>query len=831
MNQKIALNQAIKYVIIGLALFLFSLIWPLNLWQKTEVSKSNEIQVEESGPISVAKNGTQLFWGKKKELKTVSLYVTNEMQSETVTFRIYDGGYNQIWETFYVVDKNAKFPGFLQIPVGIDTEDMLYFYTVEGLTKDLHLAYEETAATGTEVNQLLLYGGEQLPGVNIITRYIYEEPFKGYEMLGISVLLLVSALIFCKITDICLLQRFQGKNREITVQRLLQVVVTPVLAVGLIRILWAVFPGRRFGVGIANYGFYYLGILVTALVLFFGINYKRKSDTVIRISKEDLMEKVPLWLMAVCFAKILWSCYEYINGLYEIHHTWATCKILTWLGLAFLCTLKKEEWLKLWNLIYMVLAGVAAYLRYKPFMGIDSQEAVTGRLQVRLTFVAGFVALQILVSLIQLLLKKRKANGTWSYGYLAVFGLVMVFMIVFRNTREWPIIAAIMFGAFYYRMWLWEKRSYLMQIFSNGIILNFIYMVYYCLMHRPYHRFRMNRFGMGFHTVTMTGYYLALVLCAVIIRLFAKYYKTYSWQECWKELSLLGIGNAYLFMTLSRTGYLATFVMEIFMCIFFVILKEKKRVSGIIKKLAMGLVVSVMFFPIVFTAQRILPTLVNQPMYSEVEIWEYTVQKGTPKDSELYIDINAFVRIALNKLLGMDAGNFSLSSAEPVYVVDDTIMVANEAELNQPYDVTSGRLDIFREYIKEWNLNGHEDMGFLMSNGKMAAHAHNSFLQMIHDHGLITGILFLVFGVLSFLLSIRNYSIKKQEGEKFYNALSIAVIIAFAFAGMVEWIFHFANPVGFSLYIVMTPLLFREKKKSCKAKIRKKRTRSRSVRE
>ena len=86
----------------------------------------------------------------------------------------------------------------------------------------------------------------------------------------------------------------------------------------------------------------------------------------------------------------------------------------------------------------------------------------------------------------------------------------------------------------------------------------------------------------------------------------------------------------------------------------------------------------------------------------------------------------------------------------------------------------------------------------------------NSFLQVIHDHGLITGVLFFVFGVLSFLLSIRNYSVKKQEGEAFYNALPIAVIVAFAFAGMVEWIFHFANPMGFSLFVVIIPLLFRQ---------------------
>lgn len=812
MNQKIKLSQGIKYVIIGFALLLFFMIWPLGIIEKHPVSKSNEIQMGESGPISVANNATQLFLAEGKELKAIELYVLNEMKSETISLRIYDGGYNQLWETFYVVRKSTKNPGFLRVPVGINLgEGTLYYYTVEGLTQDLYLAYEETATSDSVANGGLSYGGVPVPDRNIISRYIYEEPFQGWMIPGIGVLLFAVAFIGCKITDVLLGKKYKNRNQEITVQKLVQWVGNPIVTVGVINALWSVFPGRKFGTGIVNYGFYYLGILLASLIMFFGINHKRKdsgSSAILR--KEVMTEKLPQWIMAVCFAKILWSCYEYMNGLYDVHHTWATCKILTWLGLAFLCTLKKEEWLKIWNLVYLLPAAVMAYLRYKPFMGLETEAAITGRLQVRLIFVAGFVALQVLVSLIQLILKKRKPYGVWSYWYLGSFATVITLMIVFRNTREWPIIAAVMFGIFYYRMWLWEKRNCIMRIFCNGIILNFVYMVYYCFMHRPYQRFRYNRFAMGFHTVTMTGYYLALVLCAVIVCLFAKYYMTKRWQDCWKELSLLGIGNAYLVMTLSRTGYLAALVMEIFMCLFFVLLKEKKKLSGIVKKQVLGVAVSVLCFPVVFTAQRILPAEVNEPVYSEVEVWDYMVQKGEAKDSELYIDITAFVKIALNKLLGMETGNISLSAIRPVYVISDGVMVASESKsMEEPRDISSGRLTIFREYIKAWNLTGHEDMSFQFPDGSTPAHAHNSFLQVIHDHGLITGVLFLAFGVLSFLLSIRNYSVKKQEGEAFYNALSVAVILAFAFASMVEWIFHFANPMGFALFIVIIPLLFR----------------------
>ena len=815
MNQKITLSKGIQYIFISLAVLVFCLIWPLGMIQKTEVSKSDEVQVKESGPITVANNVTQMFVAEGQNLKAVDLYVLNDMQSEIITFRVYDGAYKQIWETFYVVEADAELPGFVHIPIDLEMEEgREYYYTIEGLTKNLYLAYEDTNASTSLANGTLMYGGYEMRGVNIIIRYIYREPFAWWVTAVFGLILLATAKTGCVIVDKAFSGKWKEKNKEITIQNLLQWTLNPILAIVTLISLLAVFPGRIFGVGIVNYGFYYAGITLTAAVGFFGINYKRSGNEPL-ITKEILQDKLWQWAMAFCFAKVLWSCYEYMNGLYTVHHIWATCKILIWFGLAYLCTLKKEEWLKIWNLLYVIPAVVIAYQRYKPFIGVDSEEAFTCKWQAQMVVVAGFVTLQILVSLVQLILKKRKFNGTFNYFYAGLFVAVIAFMVVFRNTRTWPVIAAIMFGVFYYRCWIWEKRNYLMHIFCNGIILNFIYMVYFCLMHRPYLRFRHNRYGMGFHTVTMTGYYLALVLCAVVVRFFAIYYKTRRWQECWKELSLLGIANVYLFLTLSRTGYLAAFVMELFMCVFVVLLKEKRKLFGILKKIAVGIGISVLFFPIVFTAQRILPAVANDPIYSEIEVWEHIVEKGERKDSERYIDIVAFLKVAGNKLFDIDTGNISLSSVgTPVYVLDASVMVASEADMMEEIsDISNGRVEIFMEYIKHWNLTGHEKMQIEFPNGSIPAHAHNTFLQMIHDHGLIAGGLFVIFGILSFFLSIRRCGVADYGNqEEYYDLLPVAVILAFAAAGMVEWIFHFSNPFGFAIFIVIVPLLFVQKR-------------------
>ena len=816
MNQKITLSKGIQYIFIGFALLVFCLIWPLGILQKTEVSKSDEVQVKESGPITVDNNVTQMFLAEGKTLKAVDLYVVNDMQSEVITFRVYDEEYKQLWETFYVVEKEAQFPGFIHIPIDMEMEaGGEYYYTIEGLTKPLYLAYEDTGASTSLTNGTLKYGGYEMRNANIIIRYIYSNPFPWWMVVLCGAALFGAAKAGCIVVDKLFSHRWRRKNKEITIQNVIQWVANPILGVVTLAALWAVFPAKIFGEGIVNYGFYYAGIILASIIVFFVINYKRRGNAPL-LTKKILQDKVWQWAMAVCFAKVLWSCYEYMNGLYTVHHIWATCKLLIWFGLAYLCTLEKKEWLKILDLHYLVLAGVMAYLRYKPFIGMDSEEALTCKWQAQMVVVTGFVALQILISLIQLVLRKRKVNGRFRYLYAVFFATVLTLIVVFRNTRTWPVVAAIAFGAFYYRCLIWEKRKYLMHIFCNGIILNFIYMVYFCLMHRPYLRFRHNRYGMGFHTVTMTGYYLALVLCAVMVRLFATYYQKQRWQDCWKELSLLGIANVYLFLTLSRTGYFAAFVMEVFMCVWVVWLREKRKMVGILKKMATGVTISVVFFPIVFTAQRILPAVANDPIYSEVEVWEYVVEKGDPKNTELYIDITAFLKVAGNKLFDIDMGNISLTSmAVPVYRLEDSVLVASGTDkMEEVSDISNGRLEIFMEYIKHWNLTGHEKMQIEFPNGTIPAHAHNTFLQVIHDHGLIAGGLFVIFGIWSFLLGFRRCNMAKyKKQEDYYDLLPVAVILAFAAAGMVEWIFHFSNPFGFAMFIVIVPLLFVPKRR------------------
>ena len=246
-----------------------------------------------------------------------------------------------------------------------------------------------------------------------------------------------------------------------------------------------------------------------------------------------------------------------------------------------------------------------------------------------------------------------------------------------------------------------------------------------------------------------------------------------------------------------------------------------------------GLVIAtVLFCPIVFTMTRIVPSFWNDPVYSDVEVFGHQVFKGTPKDSEYYIDIQYYWERMKEKVFNIEeeesASNIGNTKDElarlykdmavqahkqfapnDVFVVDDSILVASATDEAEDFEVldemSNGRIEIFRDYIGQWNLTGHEEMGFEASFGGMHAHAHNVFLQVIHDHGLITGILFILFGITTFVLAMVRF----YKRNDWSSLLIIAVVTAFAVSGMAEWNFHLCNPYGISLFMVITPLLFK----------------------
>ena len=235
---------------------------------------------------------------------------------------------------------------------------------------------------------------------------------------------------------------------------------------------------------------------------------------------------------------------------------------------------------------------------------------------------------------------------------------------------------------------------------------------------------------------------------------------------------------------------------------------------------------------VTFSLQRNVPVLVSDPFLYEIEYSMYCpedVMRGRNLDSKNFMRVGRFIDVFCEKIFGIPEGTFDIygeieqyreSHAEKIaaYEAEAASLAAIAAEENggvqeesipdsQSDDYTNGRIDIFRSYMEQLNMTGHEEMGATLENGEIATHAHDIYLQVAYDHGIPVGIVFVLVGIATFINGCLYYYRKKDKIT--YAALPAVVTAAVGVAGVVDWIFHLSNPCGFLLMLVITPLVFK----------------------
>lgn len=153
----------------------------------------------------------------------------------------------------------------------------------------------------------------------------------------------------------------------------------------------------------------------------------------------------------------------------------------------------------------------------------------------------------------------------------------------------------------------------------------------------------------------------------------------------------------------------------------------------------------------------------------------------------------------------IESGEYE-APAEQEQAEDPGIM--NGDELSSALDSDSmfnGRIFLFKTYLSQMNLTGHEEMGAMLPWGEPAIHAHNTYIQAMYDAGAPAGIIFTLLIIL--MLITAGVSCRRGKGEDRIILLSFAVLTGFAVAGLSEWVFHLSNPMTFAALITAAPLL------------------------
>ena len=410
-----------------------------------------------------------------------------------------------------------------------------------------------------------------------------------------------------------------------------------------------------------------------------------------------------------------------------------------------------------------------------------------------------------------------------SKPFFAVWLLFLGLMIYWRAERTWIFTATLPFAVLLLYNLSATARVRVLKNFTNGVFVSFALYLLYSMHHRPYNAWLLYRYGGIFHTVASTGMYLSLVAAVALGRLFGKWKKQENMlADGWKELVLFVVSVSGIMLTMSRTAMLTTAVN--FVIVFVVAaLIYKKRVMQLCKEICVLAVACVLGFTMTFSATRMIPALVNDPIYFDLETQyiEHNVQKGDAmNDGEKYLSINRYLAVLLGRfqIASEQTVEYSEQSAEQVVGHTGISEEGNTAESSPKQtdqyvvevdeDISNGRFDIYKGYLSALKMQGHDKMALTLADGKDAyGHAHNSYLQVAYDFGIPAGIVFLV--LCAFTLWRSGYMIWKYGRKYSIYFVPFSVVIAFGVCSVTEWAFHPCIPIGFA-FILIQMLLMQE---------------------
>lgn len=822
-------SQAIQAVILVIAACILVSLWPLRIWHETITEAILPQTGAMTDMVDNDKTILQSFVAQYDHMQTISLYLGDATEGESFYVRLLNEGQVMVAEEEVRIEPE-NLPGYYEVLMDVDMEvGKMYHCIVQGNDSNVFLGCESLPLEEMPYAGTMYYDNTSIEGMNLVADYNYSVPLRKGKVLLIGALTVLLATL--AIAAVRGFYRKRERDCLITVERAFKFVMNPIVAAGTVFCLIAVLMGACGNYALDN-TFFFISILLLSAILFYGINHNRDGQEPV-ITVEYLKTHAADILQSVFIAGAIAACCEYMSGLYDIHHAVAERKEMLWFALAVIAMFKWKEIFNVYNLIYVVGAGIYGYHYYQSNLTEEMSQLDVQVLKYTV-WIAILLGLIVIRTVIGLFKKKLSRPNLLYAGLLAVF---FALIIIFRNGRWWTVALVAAFTLFYLNYGMWEHKARFLTNVLRGIVLQFMFATGYALLHRPYLTFRTARYTHIFHTVTITATYLTMVECAAAVLLLAKFVKSRRIKDIWKEAVFFGVVSSYMLFTMARTGFAAVAVMLIFGIIIMTVGKGKEKLFNVCKAFGLMIVAVIVCFPVTFTVQRTVPALASDPYVYEIESYVDDALRGRKLNSVEFMRVGRFIDVFAEKVFGIPEGTFDIygeiaeyerthaneASADSVIdentaiqipgIKDNSLLIASsdyipEETGEEEQDYTNGRLDIFRSYIEQLNMTGHEEMGATLENGEIATHAHNIYLQVAYDHGIPVGIVFVLVGMVTFFVSLWYYN--KKRNEISCAALPAVVTVAVATAGMVEWIFHLSNPCGVVLMLVITPLLFKD---------------------
>ena len=789
----------IRASILLLGLFAVSVIWPMGKFTTEFRSAGSWDGMRFIGPGTEENVIRQEFSPNFDNLTSASVYIVNEPDSfdtmETF-FRVYSLDGTVLAESRVNLE-DYEVPGFVKFPLDVNLEPgTVYFYTVGGVDGEVFVALTSEEAGNAEAGAFY-YNNVHSGGTNVVAEFDYIRPW-GLKRIIVAdaVIILLTALLFA----------LAGRKAAGT-EKIFAWVLSGIIGVAAIVACIFIAFLETFEHDALNNTILCLAVIGVAAFLIYLIRTAPSMTEV--VSSSENIKKFGRFVSSMLLAAALIMCCLYQNSGSDFEHGLWMRRTAVFFAL-FLYSLGSAK--QIWNIPALIWSIVSIFIgRFYISAHSDHIEHIATATSTAWFFWAvGLLVIGMIYKIIAKDYKRLKSIDLRIAVPIIVFWLMCA---LFAYGREWPMELLITFAVAFLFCYMSDKREFLLEITCNAWLIAFFAGMIFCIYRRPYQYYMMTRYGGIFITVTVTATYYIIATAAALTKILIAY-RNNKTRDLVVSYAALGAVSTYLFFTASRTGIIAYGVELLFALIIYIWQKKKNIVKGnVLKLLASTLCALVVSYIAFFGITRTIPALVRNPFYFNYESYAEFIHKDTPLDGgdgfgEKYANIQVSLSTLFGRMFNSD-DELSAGIVFPKMVVNAAEPDESSAPSNSIEDYANGRFDIFRTYINNLDLNGHETMGCEDENGNVLVHAHNAYIQTAYDFGIITGIIFVLLCLYMLFTSIYKSSIYGKE--KPYQPMILILIAGFMVAGMFEWTYHPMNPLGFAFIFSLVLLSEKEK--------------------
>ena len=408
----------------------------------------------------------------------------------------------------------------------------------------------------------------------------------------------------------------------------------------------------------------------------------------------------------------------------------------------------------------------------------------------------------------------------------------IILLAIFNPGYGYTAFIVMGYSLFFYVQTDAETRYALRNAFFAGTIFSFAFVSARSVLQRP---FDTERYQLYFQNENAAGEYLASVCAVLFCRLEMLWHADegddillingiipgFKWLKRGRGVKIAAYVFYYMLiiwdMILVVLNYTRTTILAMgaaFFTVFVIdMIRSRKKIFVILRYLAIPFLTLVLLYP-GFLLVRYMPSKFDDPYFYT---WEYDpeskVVQGDPAESPKYTEFTDLLRIVFGKwgiLIDFDGDGTA--------VTHDGSAQTETIEIDHK-DVSNGRSTIWKAYIPKISFSAHYPGNIDLEDGTLIYHAHNTYLQIAYQYGILAGAFLFLLSAASVIVALILYF---KEGEKKgYLSYPLFTAIMVSLGMMTEWMGHPSYIIFVAMIFAVGMLMHENTKKSVKKKEQK----------